>query len=1058
MDNFYALVQSGTHPGNLALLDSGVDRTHSAIKDHLIHQIDFTESEAQVQIGRDFGHGTKMAGIMFGKPIISNFYIPITTTGVVKNSSIPITAFIQSSIHLPVKASIVWDRESGFTGAVVLNVHRNTTGELVYTSQGDLETTLGEYQFSLQLPPGAYYLTMGTETETANSFELLLEVPYNENQIISQQFTQEALIHQFYGTAYKNKFISVKVLDDFGTGSVGSVLLGLEWVKANYERLDIRVVTLGFTFEEDVPVINAAIDDLVSVGVQIVAPAGNSGDGSGIYSPGSARDVFTIGALDGNLQVAEYSSRPSDDETGSAGRKPDFVVPGGDNHYLGRVVQQIISAIPNNRPETRRENAFGSVWGTSIAAAIFSAALLVLVDYLRITKLLTASGIRIHELLKKLLSLSSYFPKHSASLGDMNLSNPYQDEAYGFGIPNFARVITMYQSTLALNHPEEIGPISDPQNLIFAWKIDAQRAIAKDIYVDTTTAGRITLVNTNPADGEIIIMHQEEFNGSSRFTLALTSGLIGQIDNLAIILKFNSAFLNLADGVDYSGITMFGKRQPFVNITSLKMDNIVNQSFHLSFTSLSNKVELFIDGIPSGNVSSGVNLDLTHGQHMIEIVEVIDNIESRDAIIVEVDRITPFIYNSVTNGSRIDVPLEMAFTFSENISRFQVQIDNILINDTNDIDRSSITYLLVPNDFMPGIHDINLMYYDTAGNKNHLALLLQFNHTSWGRTHAASDLFIRLIDDLSISYSFEAFSNFPDTVEVINGNTTVLEEEWDGNTVVLDLVPTHFGSNQISIRLHTVTKEIYEKTIEIILLDVTIPRIILPDLLGSAKSLIELDLETTYQFEIIVSDHQLVELSYEINKSKMTMDIDPSQSLNQINQTINFILTGDFQDHDKDFSLVLKVSDKFFNSNYFAVQFHWFDHQEPLINDLAIQKFTEGEIFRRTVSWVEAFPVALLVRFNSKILVDIPIQNNSKVIFIAKLPPEVNQLQVTVTDVAGTLAERTFNIIGDPKGGSITPEKAGSISWLGPLVFYAVLLIIRRKIGWTSGMSMKVQG
>lgn len=89
-----------------------------------------------------------------------------------------------------------------------------------------------------------------------------------------------------------------------------------------------------------------AVDAATALGTLVVAPAGNGGDPDGpfgaIGAPGAARTALTVGALDGNGDVAEASSRGP---TYALGPKPDLAIGGG------------------------AETKAGTAWGTAIAAA-----------------------------------------------------------------------------------------------------------------------------------------------------------------------------------------------------------------------------------------------------------------------------------------------------------------------------------------------------------------------------------------------------------------------------------------------------------------------------------------------------------------------------------------------------------------------------------------------------------------------------------------------------------------------------------------------------------------
>ncbi len=127
------------------------------------------------------------------------------------------------------------------------------------------------------------------------------------------------------GVAPKASLMDVKVLDKSGSGKLSDTIAGIEWAVIN--NADIISMSLG----SDIPcngldATSLAADVAVQRGKHVVVAAGNLGPLPGsIGSPGCARDVITVGAVDRLDGVALFSSRgPTLD-----GRvKPDIMAPG----------------------------------------------------------------------------------------------------------------------------------------------------------------------------------------------------------------------------------------------------------------------------------------------------------------------------------------------------------------------------------------------------------------------------------------------------------------------------------------------------------------------------------------------------------------------------------------------------------------------------------------------------------------------------------------------------------------------------------------------------------
>ena len=159
--------------------------------------------------------------------------------------------------------------------------------------------------------------------------------------------------HTYYGIARQANLVSARVLDANGSGSVSTVLAGLQWVVQNRSQYNIRVLNLslghpvGESYTTD-PLCQA-VEAAYRAGIVVVCAAGNNGRASAqnvtgapnegwgtaygsIQSPGNDPYVITVGAtksMDGSRahdKIATYSSRgPSRLDLVL---KPDIIAPG----------------------------------------------------------------------------------------------------------------------------------------------------------------------------------------------------------------------------------------------------------------------------------------------------------------------------------------------------------------------------------------------------------------------------------------------------------------------------------------------------------------------------------------------------------------------------------------------------------------------------------------------------------------------------------------------------------------------------------------------------------
>ncbi|KOG29635.1 hypothetical protein AQJ84_38990 [Streptomyces resistomycificus] len=186
----------------------------------------------------------------------------------------------------------------------------------------------------------------------------------------------------YKGVAPDVRLLDGKVLADDGSGSMSDVVSGMQW--AVDQGAKVVNLSLGFLDTPGDDPLEAAVARLSGKALFVVS-AGNEGDGpSTVKSPGSAPAALTVGAVDKQDAIADFSSRgPSLD-----GRpKPDITGPGVD-----------ITAALTTQSEQPSSEGYVSQSGTSMAAPhVAGAAALVLQQHpdwngARLKALLTGSA------------------------------------------------------------------------------------------------------------------------------------------------------------------------------------------------------------------------------------------------------------------------------------------------------------------------------------------------------------------------------------------------------------------------------------------------------------------------------------------------------------------------------------------------------------------------------------------------------------------------------------------------------------------------------------------
>lgn len=187
---------------------------------------------------------------------------------------------------------------------------------------------------------------------------------------------------RYKGVAPDAKVLDGKVLADDGFGSTSNIVAGMEW--AVEQGAQIVNMSLGHPDTPGVDPLEEAVARLSGKALFVVA-AGNDGDGPRtLGSPGSAPAALTVGAVDKQDAIADFSSRgPNLDGT----PKPDITGPGVD-----------ITAALTTQSDAPPSEGYVSQSGTSMASPhVAGAAALVLQQHpgwsgARLKALLTGSA------------------------------------------------------------------------------------------------------------------------------------------------------------------------------------------------------------------------------------------------------------------------------------------------------------------------------------------------------------------------------------------------------------------------------------------------------------------------------------------------------------------------------------------------------------------------------------------------------------------------------------------------------------------------------------------
>lgn len=221
-----------------------------------------------------------------------------------------------------------------------------------------------------------------------------------------------------------------KVLSNSGTGADSDVLAGMEWAALD-EHAKIINMSLGDSVPSDgSDPLSQAVDQLsAQTGALFVIAAGNTSGASTVSSPGAADAALTVGAVDGDDNLAFFSSQGP--RVGDGGLKPEVTAPGVD----------ILAARSQYAPDG--EGYYATHSGTSMAAPhVAGAAALLAASHPDLT------GAQLKDLLASTTDRTPSYSEFAAGSGRVDVAA--------------AQKAGIFASATAYAGEDESGPVQRP--------------------------------------------------------------------------------------------------------------------------------------------------------------------------------------------------------------------------------------------------------------------------------------------------------------------------------------------------------------------------------------------------------------------------------------------------------------------------------------------------------------------------------------------------------------------------------------------------------------------
>ena len=156
------------------------------------------------------------------------------------------------------------------------------------------------------------------------------------------------------------------MLNDDGIGYDSWIIAGMEWAAA--EGAKVVNMSLGGGATDGTDPLSQAVNGITAeTGTLFVVSAGNEGQDESVGTPGAAASALTVGAVDRNDALADFSSRGP--RVGDGGLKPEITAPGVD------IVAARASGTAMGEP---LDDLYTAASGTSMAAPHVSGAAVLL--------------------------------------------------------------------------------------------------------------------------------------------------------------------------------------------------------------------------------------------------------------------------------------------------------------------------------------------------------------------------------------------------------------------------------------------------------------------------------------------------------------------------------------------------------------------------------------------------------------------------------------------------------------------------------------------------------
>jgi len=349
-------------PIAVAIVDTGVDSTHTDLTNKVIYWKDLTEENFSYPVDLH-GHGTMIASIIAGDgKASSRGLVPITSYGIINNKSRAIFS-IDVPLRQTISINVSWTSEDIAERIFLRIISENKTDIISFNSSQS--SVIKE----ITLNSGFYKILARSDKGYA---KYVLRIKMNRSR--SDAYPPMKGI---------NSNLKLAVFKIFEAGEITTndnlILEALDEIAYLSKELNIMVINLSLGGYTPSLSLDTAINNLAQQGILTIVAAGNlyaelypQVTERQIGSPGTAAYAITVGGANDYFGITIYSSRGGSYTNGInlPYIKPDLITPSGGLVYGSWIVAAESNA--NDDDFNDYPNDYTGALGTSFAAPIIT--------------------------------------------------------------------------------------------------------------------------------------------------------------------------------------------------------------------------------------------------------------------------------------------------------------------------------------------------------------------------------------------------------------------------------------------------------------------------------------------------------------------------------------------------------------------------------------------------------------------------------------------------------------------------------------------------------------